>query len=249
MQDAWQRLDVVAMRLLPVGPDHGGDRRCWPRSRSRPTPTSTAHGRQHLPLRHLSAHPRRRSTRPPRRWRPEPCDARIDDSDCAATSPPQFLIGAAAPAPASHRPAGFAAGAAGGCATTARPRRAQSTRTPSSRSRRTTRSPCSRQAHRVAARASTPGSRRSSPRSSTPTGPRCASRGAGRRQALRQSRLGRRLPGHRRLDGDRQLVGAATPGRRHRARDAGRGGGRGMGRAGRPRSPSNAASLATPSGK
>ena len=52
-----------AVRLLPVGPDHGGGRAARGRSRSRPTPTSTPRWRQHLPLRHLPAHPR---GRPPR---------------------------------------------------------------------------------------------------------------------------------------------------------------------------------------
>ena len=42
-------------------------------------------------------------------------------------------------------------------------------------------------------------------------------------------------------DGDRELVRAAAQGRRRRARDAGRGGGAALERAGRRRSPSSAA--------
>ena len=51
-------------------------------------------------------------------------------------------------------------------------------------------------------------------------------------QALRQSRLGRRHPGYRRLVEHPGLLGALPQGRRDRARHAGRGRGPGLGRAG-----------------
>ena len=42
VQEAWVELDVVAVRLLPVRPDHVGDRRCCEQRPSPATPTSTA---------------------------------------------------------------------------------------------------------------------------------------------------------------------------------------------------------------
>src|SRR5262245_14002875 len=53
------------MRLLPVRPDHAGRRTAGEEQEAEPAADRRAHGRQHLPLRHLSAHRARHSTRRP----------------------------------------------------------------------------------------------------------------------------------------------------------------------------------------
>ena len=54
-----------AMRLLPVRPDHVGHGAAQPHAQSRRFRHRRGHGGQYLPLRHLCAHPRRRSRTPP----------------------------------------------------------------------------------------------------------------------------------------------------------------------------------------
>ena len=55
----------AAMRLLPVRPDHAGGRAAGQEQEAEPAADRRAHGRQHLPLWHLSAHRPRHSTRCP----------------------------------------------------------------------------------------------------------------------------------------------------------------------------------------
>ncbi len=50
------------VRLLPVGPDHVRIRAAGEQSKSHRCRHRRGHGRQHLSLRHLSAHPRRDQT-------------------------------------------------------------------------------------------------------------------------------------------------------------------------------------------
>ena len=52
----------AAMRLLPVRPDHEGGRAARQQPEAEPRADRRAHGRQHLPLRHLSPHHRRGRT-------------------------------------------------------------------------------------------------------------------------------------------------------------------------------------------
>ena len=61
VQKAWAAVDVPAMRLLPVRPDHGR------RGAAQEEPQADRQGHrrsddQHLPVRHLSAHPRGRAS-------------------------------------------------------------------------------------------------------------------------------------------------------------------------------------------
>ena len=77
-----------AVRLLPVGPDHGGGRA----ARGEPKPTDAdidaRDGRQHLPLRDLRCASARRSTTPRSSRRPEPCsrNATLESPAAAAAS-------------------------------------------------------------------------------------------------------------------------------------------------------------------
>ena len=190
VQKAWVELDVAAVRLLPVGPDHvggGAAREDAQADRRRHRPRD---GRQHLPLRHLPPHPRR----DPRR---------VDAARCLRSAHASLMQlrsqdrsrrrrrsaarrGHAAATPAlSRRVVLQGAGAAGlvigfgwlapGTAHAAAPRRrgrappARSRRTPSCASAPTTSSPSSASTTRWA-RATPPAWPRWSPRSSTPTG-------------------------------------------------------------------------------
>ena len=63
LQKAWMALEGAAVRLLPVRPDHEGGRAAGQQSEADPRADRRAHGRQHLPLRHLSPHHRRDRTR------------------------------------------------------------------------------------------------------------------------------------------------------------------------------------------
>ena len=57
------RRGSAAMRLLPVRPDHEGGRAARQQPEADARADRRAHGRQHLPLRHLSPHHRRRRAR------------------------------------------------------------------------------------------------------------------------------------------------------------------------------------------
>ena len=70
LQKAWHRRAGAAMRLLPVRPDHAGGRIAGEDQEAVARADRRPHGRQHLPLRHLSAH-RLAPSNAPRR-RPEP---------------------------------------------------------------------------------------------------------------------------------------------------------------------------------
>ena len=67
IQKAWLDLEVVAMRLLPVRPDHV--RRCFAGqdARAEGFRHRRGNGWKHLPVRHLRAHPRRDQSKPPGR--------------------------------------------------------------------------------------------------------------------------------------------------------------------------------------
>ena len=63
VQKAWAELDVVAVRLVPVRPDHGGDGASDRNAEAERPADHRRHDRQCLPLRHLHTYPRRRCAR------------------------------------------------------------------------------------------------------------------------------------------------------------------------------------------
>ena len=63
VQAAWRELNVAAVRLLPVRTDHAGRGASEGEAQAHRRRHRRADERQHLPLRHVSAHPRRHQAR------------------------------------------------------------------------------------------------------------------------------------------------------------------------------------------
>ena len=89
LQQAWLDLEVAAMRLLPVRPDHVGCGAAGQQAEPERCRHRRRHGRQHLPLRHLSTHPRR----DPSRARPEGGSTMPDGSPDDPARPSQLPEG------------------------------------------------------------------------------------------------------------------------------------------------------------
>ena len=170
MQRAWAAAQRAAVRLLPERPDHAGRGAAGPHAEAERPGHRSRHGGQHLPLRHLPAHPRRHQDRgdcgkerghePHRKRQPPPVprrhalDRRLRARGAgAAEVRVRRRIRASARAPQSAR---------------------RSTRASISASRPTARSSSSRTGPRWAP-ASAPRCRSSSPTSSMPTGASSAS--------------------------------------------------------------------------
>ena len=222
MQAAWEKLDVPQCGYCQSGQMMAAAALLAKKKR----PTRCRHrrrdDRQRLPLRDLSAHPRRDPGSARRRWVERSHGDEPRHPPSHATSPAAAVLKAAQRA--LRRPRRSAS-------TCRRPRSGAARREVPRHGLRAERLPAHRhRQHRHGdrpstsrwARAPTPASPRSSPRNSTPTGRRCAVEGAPADATLYNNLFWGPMQGTGGSHRHRQFVGAAAQGRRHRARDAGR---------------------------